>query len=227
MKKILGIILLLILIPIQSIALDRCKEFVPDIRSFGIQYNGLDFPWWYNVGCAMTESSCRGDVTSFDSGYGLYQFTGKTGVLKELQRYIPVDPYNTHSSIRAQSYYIMLIRTKKFKNTNLTIGNKRKVHPKAYVEKCGNNLADVFRYYNAGYWFFYESERGGFVCDNKEMKKYCVRGGTWVGSGKNRKYLNFCDVNYSYPEKVYNYSQPYKMGIDGQRFWYDKKKVNR
>ena len=114
----------------------------------------------------------------------------------------------------------MLIRSKKFKQKTITVGkSKNKGYPSKYVEKCGENLADVYRFYNGGYWFFYESERGGTVCDNKEMRKYCVRGGTFTDKAKT-KWLSFCDVNYSYPEKVYKYSQKYKTGPDGIRFWY-------
>lgn len=228
MKKVditYWILLILLLIIVLFVRLtearDRCQEYIPDIRAYGIQYNGLDFPWWYNVGCAITETSCRGDLTSFDGGQGLYQFTPSTGVTAEVRKYIPLDPYNTKSSIRGQSYYIMMIRTKKFKSKQITVGKaKNKGYPAKFVSKCGLNLADVYRFYNGGYWFFYESERGGTVCDNKEMRKYCVRGGVWVGSGKNRRYLNFCDVNYDYPDKVFKYSQKYKIWNDEQPFYY-------
>ena len=50
----------------SAYAKDRCLEYVSDIRKYGIQYNGLEFPWWYNIGCAITETSCRGDLISFD-----------------------------------------------------------------------------------------------------------------------------------------------------------------
>lgn len=202
---------------------DRCQDYVPDIRSYGIQFNGGDFPWHYNVGCAITESNCRGNLTSFDGGQGIFQFDAESGPVSEIRKYIPVDVYNTSSSIRAQSYYIMIIRTKKFKAKELTIYHKYKVHPSKFVEKCGLNLEDVYRYYNGGYWFLYESEKGGGVCGNNEIRKHCVRGGTYTDK-KKTKWLSFCDVNYSYADKVYKYSQPYKTGIDGQRFYYEKPK---
>lgn len=206
-----------------SEARDRCQDYLPDIRAYGVQYNGLDFPWWYNVGCAMTETNCRGDIISFDGGIGLFQFTPSTGVTAQVRKYIPLDPYNTKSSIRGQSYYMMMIRTKTFKTKQIAVGrSKGKGYPAKFVEKCGLNLADVYRFYNGGYWFFYEAERGGRVCDNVEMRKYCVRGGVWTGTGKNRKYLDFCDVNYSYPDKVYKFSQKYKIGADGHKFYYSK-----
>jgi hypothetical protein len=212
---------LLIFITCLSQAKDRCNDYIPDIRSYGMQFNGADFPYWYNIGCAITESNCRGNITSFDGGQGIFQLTPSTGVTAYIQKYIPVDPYNVQSSIRAQSYYIMMIRTKIFKVKSMKFRNTY-IHPEKFVSKCGLNLSDVYRYYNGGYWFFYESERAGIVCDNKEMVTKCVRGGTWVGTGKKRRWLSFCEVNYSYPDKVYNYSKKYKIGKDGQRYWYNK-----
>lgn len=223
MKKILFVLGLLFTLISTSIAADRCQQYIPDIRAYSIQYNGLDFPYWYNVGCAMTETNCRGDLVSFDGGIGLFQFTPSTGVTAQVGKYIPIDPYDTKSSIRGQAYYIMMIRTQMFQKEKVSVGNKKRPgYPKKFVEKCGTNLADVYRYYNGGYWFFAESEIGGRVCDNVEMRKLCVRGGVWVGTGKNRRFLDFCDVNYSYPDKVYKFAQKYKIGNDGQRFYYTK-----
>ena len=93
-------------------------------------------------------------------------------------------------------------------------------HPSKYVSKCGLNLADIYRFYNSGYWFFYESELGGFECNNDEMKKHCVRGGVMISG----RYLNFCDVSYSYPHRVYESAQKYKIGNDNIRFWYKGEK---
>jgi hypothetical protein len=66
---VIFILILSISLPLLSYGKDRCQEYLPDIRAYGIQYNGLDFPWWYNVGCAITETSCRGNLTSFDQRY--------------------------------------------------------------------------------------------------------------------------------------------------------------
>lgn len=159
------------------------------------------------------------------NGIGLYQFTPSTGVTATLSKYIVIDPYNTKSSIRGQAYYIMHIRSRVFKTQQVTIKKKYKTYPAKYVDYCGDNLADIYRYYNGGYWFIYEAGRKQgtpYVCDNTEMRKLCIRGGTYTDKAKT-KWLSFCDVNYTYPEKVHKYSQPYKIGADGQRFWYGKK----
>ena len=38
------------------------------------------------------------------------------------------------------------------------------------------------------------------------------------------RYLNFCDVSYSYPHRVYESAQKYKIGNDNIRFWYKGEK---
>lgn len=217
------VLLTLLLIPTLSFSADRCQQYVKDFRTYAIQYNGLEFPFWYNIGCAMQESNCRADITSFDGGQGLLQLTPSTGITAEIRKVIPVDPYNAKSSIRAHSYYIMTIRTQKLKQTTAKIYNKYTAHPSKYLNICGENLADVYKAYNGGLWFVYESERGNFVCDNTEMKKFCIRGGTYTDKAKT-KWLSFCEVNYSYPDKVFKYAQKYKIGNDNMRFYY--KKVN-
>ena len=56
------------------------------------------------------------------------------------------------------------------------------------------------------------------------MRKYCVRGGTYTDKAKT-KWLSFCDVNYSYPEKVHTQGKKYSNGLsDQERFWYSKEK---
>ena len=204
-------------------AKDRCQDYVPDVRQAAIQYLGLGYPYWYNIGCAITESNCRGNLKSFDGGYGIYQFTPSTGIIKDMEKSgLHVDPYNTESSIRGQAFYMHLIRDKKLKASKSSV-HGHPIYPANYISFCGQNLSDLYRTYNGGFWFVYESTRKSgvsFVCENREMFKYCVRTGTWVGTGKNRRWLSFCEVNYSYPEKVYKYSQPYKVGKDSVRFWY-------
>jgi hypothetical protein len=233
-----------------SFAKDRCIDHLPTIRMYSLQYLGLDYPYWYNVGCAQAESSCRSDIISFDGGIGLFQLTPSTGITKEISKYISIDPYNSESNIRAQSYYLSRIVNNHFKSGPKTIGNsKYPFNPQEHIDTCGLHLADVYRFYNSGYWFFAESKlnygpritpfddyryvywltfseilnKTKMVCSNNEMAVRSVRAGTCVGG----KYLSFPQVSYSYPVKIWNYAQPYKGISDGQwSFWYiesDKK----
>jgi len=223
MKQTVKILVILIVVSLFLVSKgysgDKCDDFTSDVRSASIQYLGLGFPYWYNIGCMKTESNCKSSIVSFDGGIGLFQFTPSTGITAEIRRFIPIDPYNAESSIRAQAFYISRIKNAHFKETKMTIHKKYVCHPSLYGEKCGLRLADVYRFYNGGYWFFYESERGNFACTNDEIRKFCVRGGTWVGTGKNKRWLSFCDVNYSYPEKIFKYAKPYVRGKDSINFW--------
>jgi len=172
----------------------------------------------------IAESNCRPDVISFDGGIGLFQLTPSTGITREISRYISINPHNVQSNIRGGIFYISRIINVHFQRESAKVHKKYDVYPKKYVNFCGLNLSDVYRFYNGGYWFFYESSRKkgiDYVCENREMFKYCVRGGTYTDKAKT-KWLSFCGVNYSYPEKVFKYSQKYKVGPDGIRFWYKK-----
>lgn len=214
-----------ILLPFNLFAKDRCQDYIPDVRQYAIQYLGMGYPYFYNIGCMIAESSCRPNIVSFDGGIGLFQLTPSTGVTKEISKYIKVDPYNIHSNIRAQAFYISLIM-KKFKTQKATVGkSKYPIYPAKFTGYCGLNLQDIYRFYNGGYWFFYEASRKKgvpYVCENREMFKYCVRGGTYTDKAKT-KWLSFCEINYSYPEKIYKYSQKYNTGLHYlYNFWYEK-----
>jgi hypothetical protein len=224
MKTLMIIITFLLTFANSIYAKDRCLEYIPTIRQYSLQYIGLDFPYWYNVGCAATETSCRADLISFDAGIGLFQLTPSTGITKEISKYLPVDPFNTESNIRAQAFYIHRIITVHFKSGKKTVGqSKYPFDTNKHVGVCGLNLSDVYKFYNSGYWFFGEANIGSLVCSNNEMATKSVRGGTCVG----KQYLSFPQISYSYPTKVWNYSTPYKGLSDGPwRFWYtdtDKK----
>lgn len=204
----------------KPISKDRCIEYLSEIRSASIKYLGLGYPYWYNVGVAMTESSCRGNIASFDGGIGLFQLTPSKGITEEISKHIPVDPYNTESNIRAQAYYMYRIINTHFKQGNMTMGkSKYKFNPKEHVEQCGLRLADVGKFYNSGYWFFAEANIGSTLdCSNNKMAAKSVRGGTCVG----KQYLSFGKTSYSYPIKVWKYSQPYKGITDGTwSYWYN------
>ena len=229
-KRILSLILLilsLILLIIFSVnnvhGKDRCQEFMPDIRSAALKYLGPTYPYWYNVGCAITETSCRSNLISFDGGVGLFQFTPSTGVIKDIGRFEKFDINKSEGNINAQAFYIKRIKDAKFKLDKTNV-YKHPIYPAKYVQYCGENLADVYRFYNGGYWFFYEASKKlktPYVCDNTEMRKLCARGGTYTDKAKTN-WIDFCDVNYSYPEKVYKYGKPYSNGLpDQMRFWYD------
>ena len=218
--SIIIIFLLILILSTAARAKDRCQDFIPDIRANAIRYLGLEYPWWYNVGCAMTETNCRQDLVSFDGGVGLFQLTPSTGILAVIGKEFPVNPYNAENNIRAQAFYISLIKDKYMKVKSTKFKNKYQIEPLTFTNKCGSRLSDIYRHYNGGYWFVYESKLADttYACEQKDMQEHCVRGGTWVGT-KNPRWLSFCEVNYTYADKIYKASQKYKQGVDGIGFW--------
>ena len=217
------LLIIILLFPTLLFAKDRCRDFIPDIRAASIRYLGLSYPWWYNVGCAMAESNCRADIVSFDGGKGLYQFTESTGVVAEIKKDMPINPSNAESSIKAEAFYMNKIINTYLKRPEFKFKGKEKyrIDPSYFTKKCGTRLSDAYRHYNGGAWFIYESKLDGYTCDKDSMREHCVRGGAWVPNekAKNRRWLSFCDVNYSYPDKIFKFSKPYKVGKDGMNYW--------
>lgn len=64
------ITLLLLFFASTSFAADRCLKYVQEIRRSDYRVHGIEFPYHYSVGVAITESSCRPNITSFDQRRG-------------------------------------------------------------------------------------------------------------------------------------------------------------
>lgn len=194
-------------------AADRCSDYIPDIRAAHIRYFNSNFPYHYGIGVMINESGCRADIVSFDGGIGLYQFTPSTGIVSEMKKDLPnFNPYNPEQSIRAFVLYERkLINNMNIKNVNFK--NKYKISPKDFKDTCGLRLCYIYTIYNGGLWIIKEWEASGREsCEFDNIKKYCKRGGAYVG----KRYLSFCDVNYSYALKVYKFSKPYKRIPDNE-----------
>jgi len=207
------LIILILLFPAISQAVDRCQQYTQEARKQMTYYWGSDFPYWYAIGVAKTESFCRADIRSFDGGEGLFQFTRSTGINAEIEKeLIPnFNPNNAKQAIRAFAYFStklkkrMQIERMKFRSTY--------IYPKRFVDKCGFRIGDMFQIYNGGVWLIREFEAGKSVfCKREDIRLFCLRGGVTV----NNRYISFCEVNYTYPDRVYKNSLPYKM-------WEDKK----
>ena len=198
-------------------AIDRCADFIPDVRSAHTRYFGSGFPYHYGIGVMINESGCKPNIVSFDGGIGLYQFTPSTGIVKEMKSEFPnFNPSNPEHSIKAFVFY----EKKLIKNMNIKhiyFKNKYHVYPKEFIDQCGNRLCYIYMIYNGGLWLLKEWEASGRKsCEFDTIKDYCKRGGAQVGN----RWLSFCDVNYSYSLKVYKFSKPYKRMPDGEYlFW--------
>lgn len=197
MNKILLSIMIFILIFTSSArAVDRCQDFIPDVRSQHIRYFGLQYPYWYGLAQLKQESACRANITAFDGGQGIAQFMPAT--LKDVQARIgeQLNPYNPQQAIRMQAFYMFSVHK----------GNKLK--PKL--------LWATYQAYNGGWkWLYLENQRAG-SSDWADMKYQCQRKTITL---KNGELLSFCTVNYDYSKKISKYAQLYITGIDGFGFW--------
>lgn len=188
---------LTLLLPIQSLALDRCTEYIPDVRANHILYFGYDYPWWYGVGQLRQESACRANVTAFDAGMGVAQFMPATAKEIKKQMGIPdLNPYNPEHATRMQAFYMS------------------KLHKQNWGE-C-KPLWLTYQAYNGGFGNLKsEYKRAGEV-DWEKMKEQCRRKTITLKSGNK---LDFCEVNYDYSVKIYKYGKMYKQGSDQRKFW--------
>lgn len=188
----------------------RCFNYIQDVRRSTFYYLGLDYPWHYQMGCMKIESGCRASIVSSDGGIGVYQLTPSTGIVAVIKRDlgVPIDPYKPEDSIKAQAYFISKLINKFSKATVLTVGAKKhKIYPAAYTQMCGLRLADIYQFYNGGFWMYYEADLAD-SCDRKKMEENCVRTPT------------NCKINYLYPKRVYNYGNQFKLFDDGPWiFW--------
>ena len=185
------------MLPLQVQALDRCTDFIPDVRAAHIQYFGYNSPWWYGVGQLKQESACRANVTAFDAGMGIAQFMPVTAKDIKKQMGAPdLDPYNPEHAIRMQAFYMA------------------KLHKQNWAED--KPLWMTYQAYNGG-WGNLKSEynRAGET-DWQAMKDQCRRKTITLKSGNK---LDFCEVNYSYSLQVYKYGKIYRNGTDRMRFW--------
>jgi len=191
-----GLINLIMFCQVSHIyALERCQQYIPEIRKWNYHYWGLDYPYHFAVGQAQQESCCRANVTSFDGGEGLFQFTGSTKNWTREQMGENLNFYNPSHAIKAGAWYM------------------RKLHK----QNWDGALWLDFQAFNGG-WTLLKKERARAVLTNWTlMKQQCKRKIIVFKSGN---ILNFCDVNYDYSKRIYKYGQQYKLFDSGKwRYW--------
>lgn len=191
----------------------RCIQYRQDVRKEVEYYMGINFPWHYQMGCMEQESNCRSDIVSFDNGIGLFQLTPSTGIVKEVNKDLGmiIDPYNPKQNIKAAVYYVSKVMKKNAQFKKVVFGKKKTViSPKKYTDKCGLKLADIYQFYNGGYWYYYEAYKSGYSCSRPIVRTFCTRGGAYTDKAK-KNWLSFCQVNYDYPDQIYKRGNKYKM----------------
>jgi len=206
---LINLLLVLLLLSVSVVySLDRCEDYVQPIRTAYFKYFGVDFPYWYGVGCAKAESNCRQNIVSFDQGIGLFQLTPSTGIIKDIEKGLKerIDPYILKDNIKGHAYWMSYIWNKNMELKTIIVKG-RVVNVQDYVARCGKKLSDMYIMYNGGWWYMYEAS---FTtsCDKQEIIKYCKRKKIPL---KNDKILDLCEVNYSYADKIYKFSIPYRL----------------
>ena len=186
--------LILFLLVMPAYALDRCEALVQNVRIEHTRYFGFQFPYWYGVGQLKQESTCRTDVTAFDSGQGVAQFMPKTAQYVQALMGEALDPYNPHQAIRMQAFYMNRIHTK---------------------DNWSGHLWIAYQIYNGGRSALYNEFQRAQLLDWDLMKMCCQRKKIQMKWG----ILYLCVVNYDYSKKVEKYGNQYRRGIDGMKFW--------
>lgn len=218
MVKCWLVVIIFLLLCSTSFAVDRCLTYVKDIRRSDFRVHGIEFPYHYSVGVAIAESSCRPNITSFDGGKGLFQFTPSTGIVKEIEKDLDInfDPYSSSHSIMAFSYWVGKLFRNLDNDSVYFTKVKKTIYPKSFKKKCGAKLRYIYMMYNAGYWLVYEFEKGNSkYCDLDYIKQFCGRSGTYTPQGK---WLSFCEINYDYPNKIKKYAEPYRVAKDSSKW---------
>jgi hypothetical protein len=192
MKKL--IIILLMLLPIQVQALDRCQEFVTPVRNEHVKYFGIGFPYWYGVGQLQQESACKSKVTAFDQGMGVAQFMPATSTYIQSLMGEKLDPYNPTQAIRMQAFYMSRIHSK---------------------ENWTKFLWISYQIYNGGKGTLYKEYQKAGCLDWDLMRRGCQRKKIQFKWGV----LDLCDVNYDYSKNIEKYANEYRRGLDEMRYW--------
>ena len=193
---VLVMVLILLILVKTARAVDRCQDYLNDVRSQHIRYFGLQYPYWYGLGQLKQESACRANITAFDGGQGIAQFMPAT--LKDVQTRIgeKLNPYNPQQAIRMQAFYMLSVHK----------GNKL----------SGKPLWATYQGYNGGWkWLYLENQRAN-SSNWSDMKLQCQRKTITLPKGG---LLSFCTVNYDYSQRISKYGKQYQVGKDGMRFW--------
>jgi len=196
MKLINSVIIILLLISVNCLALDRCQDYISDVRTQHIQYFGLSYPYWYGVGQLRQESNCRSNITAFDGGMGVAQFMPATAKDVSQRLGLKLDPYNIHDATKMQAYYMSQVHK----------GNKI----------SGKPLWATYQAYNGGWKLLYAESQRASSSNHDDMKLQCHRKVLTLSKGRK---LSLCEVNYDYSIKIAKYAKKYQIAPDGMRYW--------
>jgi len=181
---------------------NRCSFLVEDVRTSHRSILGEDYPYWYSVGQAYAESSCRWIASKDGHGsVGYFQLTPK--FLDYMLRPVFPDytvPNHPHHFL-ATAYFMKTLHLRQNPTDRLWI---------------------TFQLFNGGGWVLRECRRVGSF-EWEDCKSHCLRGRVCVErrGGECKQYKSACDINYNYSQKVFVYGQPFRPEgeKDEWRFW--------
>jgi len=159
------------------------------------RFFGSDFPYWYNIGVAHTETRCRFIISKDGYGsVGYFQLTPKF-LDPVLRPYFPKYTENTLDHFYAFAYYLRSLYY-----TPLWI---------------------MYQRYNGGDLVLKECKKAKSLqwedCKAQCRRKFvCV----YYTGMSCEQYRSACDINYAYSQHVYKYGQYYKTDKDRQGFWF-------
>jgi len=174
--------------------LETCIRIADKTKLATARYFASDFPYWYNIGLAHTETKCRFVISKDGYGsVGYFQLTPKF-LDPTLRPYFPKYTENHLDHFYAFAYYLRSL----------------------YKEP----LWIMYQRYNGGDLVLRECSRANSMrwedckaqCKRKDV---CV----WFDGLTCKQYRNACDINYSYSKKVYQNGQYYRTGEDKLKFW--------
>lgn len=171
--------------------INRCRKYYPQVIRESRVFAGMDAPAYAFMGQIETESRCNAGITAFDGGMGLSQFMPATArwlqrredSLQEISS--RAAPYNPNWAIRALIIYDRQL----------------------YDQTSCRDWHFAFRAYNGGLGNLNKEIKQASSCDPALVAKHCHRK---ILKLKNGGTLNLCQVNISYPRKVFQAGEKYR-----------------
>lgn len=193
--KALGLIGVLLLLPLQGHAMERCQNLSQEVRAAHSIYFGPDFPSHYSVGQLQQESNCRNVISRDGVGSeGPAQITYR--LWKDaLTRKGITEIRTTKNHLRAQAF----------------------INHSAWHESGTRKLWIAYQVYNGGGLVNKEIKRAGRA-DWTAARAQCRRKVVHFKDGSSE---SACDINYSYSRQVYRYGNAYRTAADSRAysFW--------
>lgn len=189
------LLLLLLLVPVQTSAMQRCENLRQQVRVAHYKYFGTEYPYWYSIGQLQQESNCRSVISRDGVGSeGEAQITYR--IWKDALRKQGISEVKTtKNNLRAQAY----------------------INKSAYNEAKYKKLWVAYQIYNGGGLVNKEIDRAGGKDDWAAAKGACRRKVVHFKGGYSE---DACQINYMYSKQVFKYGDAYRTSIDSTQYKY-------